>query len=297
MMSVKFLIVALSLVVTGFCNCCLAANLGEECDTSSQCVVPNSLCSANKCVCKPDFVANDNSECLPLVELEESCKISQQCKPDGSECNNVVQKCVCKVDRVPFNGMCLPKAELGELCEIDAQCTAENSECYDASGDKKCSCKDSHYPSNGQCLPKAGLGEACVENPQCSVEHSECVGGLCRCKITHTPAGDQCVPKSGLGESCEIDEQCYVPNSKCQNNKCSCFESYDPVGSDQCIPREDEEIGFPFKSIFFMIKNSTLTNSTINFILNWFPGTNQTTNSTIIPWLSSRCWYLNKCVL
>lgn len=89
--------------------------LGSFCEKTKDCKIENSACtSRNTCECKPNFVAQNESECKPSYGVE--CEATEDCAFENAECKvelvdevKPTKKCRCKDDFVEVERACLVK--------------------------------------------------------------------------------------------------------------------------------------------------------------------------------------------
>lgn len=96
--------------------CEMKQGLGEFCDQTVACKIPNTLCTPqNTCECKANFVAQNESECKPGYTAE--CEETEECAFENAECRIEVvdeketKKCGCKDDFVGIGNACFEKGD------------------------------------------------------------------------------------------------------------------------------------------------------------------------------------------
>lgn len=95
--------------------CEVRNGLGGFCETTKDCKVENAACTPrNLCECKPNFVAQNESECKPSFAGE--CGATEDCAFENAECKVEMvneklpaKKCRCNDDFVKVDKTCLKK--------------------------------------------------------------------------------------------------------------------------------------------------------------------------------------------
>lgn len=120
-----------------------AANYGEQCMSSEDCV-SGTTCSSNKCVClSSHFYDESSSQCSIRIGNGDPCdsrKTSElQCSDDNAHCDS--DTCSCKTAYY-LGGLnnCVARGTEGENCQTSEHCI-DNAECVDVGGgSKECKC-------------------------------------------------------------------------------------------------------------------------------------------------------------
>lgn len=102
--------------VTQLCE--MNQGLDEFCEKTENCKIENTVCNTerNTCECKPNFIAQNNSQCKPGMNAE--CEITDDCAFENAECKvevvdeTTAKKCQCKDEFVAVENVCLEKGKL-----------------------------------------------------------------------------------------------------------------------------------------------------------------------------------------
>ncbi|XP_059479360.1 fibrillin-2-like [Neocloeon triangulifer] len=234
---------------------CLKAlsSVGDICVDSNQCVLANSVCTANDsganiCKCADGFIANSaKNTCEQIASSVDSpCKFQEQCDSINGWCQGPfgMQKCVCKPSTEPTidNLYCEPNS-LGSPCTVTGDCSKwTNSDCAPFGIAKICKCNSNFVENNAkdECLPVVtNLNEVCTDSEQCLIDDSACIGETgamtCQCAEGFVPdsGNTKCLKRADLiNDSCEISAQCnHISGGAICNSvadQCRCLSTHVP---------------------------------------------------------------------
>ncbi|XP_008554071.1 prion-like-(Q/N-rich) domain-bearing protein 25 isoform X2 [Microplitis demolitor] len=226
----------------GQSKCTKKAKLDDSCRINEDCSdILHSKCStANKCVCRPNNIPVNNTNCAPL--LNEFCWKNEKCAPANSICLD--NECKCRNGYLPkSNNQCIPKV-LGAFCKNDTTCAQiKFAKC---SSQNICVCTSNTIASSPiLCSPL--LEEPCESKYECGVTNSMCIDNKCQCESQYIPYSNTACKIPYLGMPCMDDTHCQksINYTICnRENECVCNYGYFPK-SDHTCGREFNAQCFP----------------------------------------------------
>lgn len=212
--------------------------------------------------CETHTISSSNINCNFDI-YENGCVDTE-----GSECNTVTNKCVCKNGfTIQLSDFCLQRKFIGDKCFASAQCNhIPNAGCFSFREEfdynpsaflgpfkkkwtqGKCRCKIGHrFEKDTNSCAKKTIGSWCSNVWDCRHDqlfstNTICEENVCKCSAhyLYNKTTQKCDYQETYGRVCQSQQDCFQPNV-CLNGTCVCdeFYHYDQTKSPHCQPNND----------------------------------------------------------
>ncbi|KAF9418139.1 hypothetical protein HW555_004949 [Spodoptera exigua] len=186
----------------------------DICEQDSDCSsMPNLVCRAGSCVCRPGTENLFGNSCEPVAPYHASpCQLTVQCRAlfMNFECrktgDNEVGQCLCQAGHHYFSGRCWKSIDFGGKCTRSEECMGTLRDPYNlACVEGICSCAEGYYErQRGECRESSfNIDDDCLLNEDCQFPNGICDTTTFKC----TTSTSSSLTKTSLPRNEDHDNQ------------------------------------------------------------------------------------------